>query len=315
MAWLRLVRWKNLLIIFLTQLLAWWCIILFEEPSVLRPAKFLMISISTMLIAAAGYIINDYFDVKIDLQNKPAKVVLERAIPRKQAIIAHSVLNVIALCLAACVAIPAGHPEWMLLQLSCTLLLWFYSTNFKRQYITGNVVVAMLASLTIIVLIVYEPELQQYMHFPLVTKISGNHRTSLPVWILGTYAYFAFMLTWMREIVKDMEDLKGDQAEGCITMPIKKGLEFSRQFITALSLLAVVPLGIGAFVLYAHHYVMLSVYVSLLVISLIAWSIFLYRRNTQQHYHSASQYLKVVMILGICSFIIYYLQLYLNSAT
>ena len=274
-----------------------------------------MLSLSTILIAAAGYIINDYFDIKIDLQNKPQKVVLEHVIPRKQAIVAHSVLNVIALCLAAFVAIPAGHPEWMLLQLGCTLLLWFYSTNFKRQYITGNLAVALLASLTIVVLIVYEPELQQYMHFPLVTKISGNHRTSLPVWILGTYAYFAFMLTWMREIVKDMEDLKGDQAGGCITMPIKKGLEFSRKFITALSLLVTVPLCTGSFALFAHHYVSMSLYVFLLACSLIAWTIFLYRRNTQQHYHSASQHLKAIMVLGICSFIIYYLQLYLDRAT
>ena len=315
MPWLRLIRWQNLLIIFLTQLLAWWCIILFEEPTVLRPAQFLMISTSTLLIAAAGYIINDYFDIKIDIQNKPAKVVLERVIPRKQAIIAHSVLNVIALFLAAYVAIPAGHPEWMLLQLGCTLLLWFYSTNFKRQYITGNVVVALLVSLTIVVLIVYEPELQQYMHFPLVTKTSGNHRTSLPVWILGAYAYFAFMLTWMREIVKDMEDLKGDQAEGCITMPIRKGLKFSRTFTTVLSLLVIMPLCLGSFVLFAHHYVSMSVYVLVLVSSLVAWTTFLYRRNTQPHYHSTSQYLKAIMILGICSFIIYYLQLYLNSAT
>ncbi len=315
MAWLRLIRWKNLLIIFLTQLLAWWCIILFEEPRVLDIPQFSMLSLSTILIAAAGYIINDYFDIKIDMVNKPGKVVLEYAIPRKQAIIAHSMLNAAALCLAACVAIPAHHPEWLLLQVGCTLLLWFYSTKFKRQYITGNVVVAFLASLTILVLVVYEPILQIEIHFPLVKKTIGNYPTSLPVWILAAYAYFAFMLTWMREIVKDMEDIKGDAAEGCITMPIKKGLEFSRHFTTALSLLAIVPICIASFVLFTHNYGPMSLYVAVLALSISTWTVFLLRGHSERHYHLASRYLKFIMLLGIGSFIVYYLQLYPNYAT
>src|ERR1017187_3266318 len=97
MPWLRLIRWKNLLIIFLTQFLAWWCVVLPATPRVLNLVNFFCLSLSTMLIAAAGYIINDYFDVKIDSINKPAKMVLETAIPRKQAIISHTALNIIAL--------------------------------------------------------------------------------------------------------------------------------------------------------------------------------------------------------------------------
>ncbi len=310
MPWLRLIRWQNLLIIFLTQLLAWGCIVLPENPKILTPLNFLLLSLSTMLIAAAGYIINDYFDVKIDIINNPEKVILEKVIPRKQAIIAHTLLNVIALAVAGKVAVEAGHPEWLLFQLCCTLLLWFYSTDFKRQYVTGNIIVALLTAMTVGVFFVYEPQI----FFRLRTSRFGD-RLFLPGWILCVYAYFAFMLTWMREIVKDMEDLKGDQAEGCITMPIRKGLKFSRTFTTVLSLLVIMPLCLGSFVLFAHHYVSMSVYVLVLVSSLVAWTTFLYRRNTQAHYHSTSQYLKAIMILGICSFIIYYLQLYLNSAT
>ena len=307
--WLRLIRWQNLLIILLTQLLAWWCVILPACPTVLIPFNFFLLSTSTILIAAAGYIINDYFDIKIDLLNKPGKVVLEKKIPRKQAIIAHTALNFIALCLAAMVAIPAHHPEWLLLQLGCTLLLWLYSTRFKRQYVTGNVAVALLASLTILFLMIYEPVLQRDMHYPLVAK-ARTYATPLPVWILGTYAYFAFMLTWMREIVKDMEDYKGDDAEGCMTMPIKKGMEYARHFTTALSLTVILLMCAATIVLYIYHYSALFAYVVALVLALTAWTIFLHSRHTTPHYHNASSGLKVIMVSGICSFFIYYFQLY-----
>jgi len=124
MPWLQLIRWKNLLIVFLTQFLAWWCVILPGMPVVLTPLHFLLLSLSTVLIAAAGYIINDYFDIKIDTINKPEKVVLEKIIPRKQAIIAHSLLNVVALILAGYVAAQAHHYEWLLLHAAALVLFY-----------------------------------------------------------------------------------------------------------------------------------------------------------------------------------------------
>lgn len=299
MPWLRLIRCKNLLIIFFTQLLVWWCVVLPQSPDVLGLINFLCLSLSTVLIAAAGYIINDYFDVKIDSINKPEKVVLETIIPRKQAIISHTVLNIIALGLAGYVAAQAHHPEWLLLQVCCTLLLWFYSTDFKRQYLTGNIVVALLTSFTVLALYIYEPAMQRLVH--------GSPAGALPVWILAVYAYFAFMLTWMREIVKDMEDIKGDGAEGCVTMPVKKGLQYSTRFTIALSVLAIIPLGVAAWVLWGSGYQLLAGYVgALLVLPLIAWSVFITRGATEQHYNNASHLLKLIMVLGVCALLIYH---------
>ncbi|MBS1616727.1 MAG: UbiA family prenyltransferase, partial [Bacteroidetes bacterium] len=159
-AWLLLMRWRNLLIIALTQLVAWSCAIVpVPGLQVLRPFPFLLLCLSTLFIAAGGYIINDYFDIRIDVINKPDKVILERIIPRKQAIIVHSLLNILAILLAALLAIPAGHPEWLLLQVFCTALLWRYSTHWKRQFMIGNVAVSLMTALTIVVLILYEPAL------------------------------------------------------------------------------------------------------------------------------------------------------------
>jgi 4-hydroxybenzoate polyprenyltransferase len=314
MHYLRLIRWTNLLIIFFTQLLVWACVILplkrFNQADFLLDFKnFLLVSLSTVLIAGAGYIINDYFDVRIDNINKPDKMVLEKAIPRRLAIILHTVLNIIALLLAAIVARQGGHYSWLLLQLSCTLLLWFYSTHFKRQFAVGNIVVASLTALTIVVLIIYEPAMHYYLkQRPFVTVPTGEILPN-PVWVLMIYAYFAFVLTWMREIVKDMEDFKGDVAEGCVTMPIKWGLRKASNFTLALGACALIPLFIAAIKLLLKQDWSLGLYtVITLILPIIVWMFFLPRAASTAHYGRVSRNLKFIMLAGIGSLVIYYLE-------
>lgn len=309
-AWLQLIRWQNLLIILLTQWLAWWCVVQPMGPQVLHFRAFVLLALSTVLVAAAGYIINDYFDVKIDQINHPDKVVLGRVIPRKTAIIAHTVLNVIAVAMAGTVAIAAHKPQWLLLQLGCTGILWVYSTTYKRRYMSGNIIVAVLTALTVIALYIYEPQLQLAARATLARNTERYHVSSLPVWILATYAYFAFMLTWVREIVKDMEDMEGDAADGCVTMPITRGLGYATGFATVLAVLAIVPLLLAGVMLLQYGYTLLAGYVlALLALPLAVWVMYLWRGQAgPAHYHQASRMLKVIMLLGICSLLIYKFQ-------
>lgn len=310
---LRLIRWQNLLIIFLTQLLAWGCVIFpFAKNTgasyLLSPGTFLALSFSTICIAAAGYIINDYFDLKIDMINRPEKMVLEKQIPLKSAILLHSALNAFGLMLALAVARKAGHISWMLIQVACTLLLWFYSTRFKRRFMVGNVVVSLLTALTIVTLMVYEPMLHSYLpKKPFIDTAKGAAPN--PVWVLGVYTFFAFMLTWMREIVKDMEDFKGDAEQGCLTMPIKWGLLKSVRFTQALGVIAMLPLIIAAIKLLFSGWWLLGIYTLItLVLPLALWLVILPKGATQEHYAKASRNLKVIMVSGIFSLIIYYLK-------
>lgn len=312
-AWLRLIRWNNLLIIALTQLLAWVCVILpvgryTHVPLLLTPGNFTCLCLSTVAIAAAGYIINDYFDIRIDAINKPDKMVLETAIPRRMAIITHTVLNITGLLLAGVVAYQGGHFEWLLLQATCTLLLWFYSTHFKRQFMTGNLVVALLTSFTIATLILYEPAMYYYITQWYIIHTQEFNAPN-PVWVLGVYTFFAFMLTWVREIVKDMEDFKGDEAEGCVTMPIKWGLKRSVRFIQLLCVLVIVPLIVVCLKLVLAGWLLLSGYTFIAIILPVGiWSIFLQQKATSAHYHKASTWLKIIMVTGVGSLIIYLLQ-------
>jgi len=308
MHWLKLVRWKNLAIIFTTQLLAWYCVILPLHPVLLLPANFLLLSLSTVLIAASGYIINDYFDVRIDAINKPDDMVLGKIIPRRIAIIVHFLLNIIAFAMAGLVAYRAHNLFLISVQISCTILLWYYSTMFKREFIIGNVVVSLLTALTILTLVIYEPTMGEIAGLN-VFRLKG-HDSSLPFWVLMVYAWFAFMLNWIREIVKDMEDFAGDAQDGCKTMPIVKGLKYSTHFITVLTVLVFAPLVFSGIELWTHNHVLFSVYVfMMLVLPVVAWLVHLHRSTGARHYMLSTRGLKLIMLMGIFSLIIYYFQL------
>lgn len=313
MAWLKLIRWQNLIIVFLTQLFAWGCVILpmrhySPEPLSLTWSSFVLLTVSTVLIAAAGYIINDYFDVKIDAINRPEKLVLEKRIPMKLAIVVHTILNVGGILLALLVAKRAGHYSFIAIQLVCTALLWFYSTTFKRAFMIGNVVVSILTALTIATLMLYENAIRYYL-FKDFFIYANDVLIPNPVWVLGTYVYFAFMLTWMREIVKDMEDFKGDAEQGCVTMPIKWGLLKSARFTQALGTLTVIPLIFGAVKLLKEEWYVLGIYTLVgLAAPIIIWMYKLPQHATTKHYGKESRGLKIIMVLGIVSLVIYYFQ-------
>ena len=310
MAWLRLIRWPNLLIIALTQFAAWWCVIWpFQKPEVLTPLNFLLLCLSTVLIAAGGYIINDYFDIRIDVINKPDKVILERDIPRRLAIIVHSVLNVLAIAIASMVAIPAGHPEWLLLQMLCSFMLWRYSTSWKRQFVTGNLIVALMTALTVLALIVYEPALCRLLSAPAIMYRSKVFWIINPVYLLFGFAFFAFTLTWMREIVKDMEDFKGDEAEGCVTMPIKWGLLRSSRFVQMLAIVTLIVLAYSSYRIWSldFHDLDLVLYIDIVMIPALAvWTFRLPQKATMQHYHQSSRQLKLIMVLGVIALLVYH---------
>ncbi len=308
--WMRLIRWPNLLIVALTQWVAWWTVIapLGGGVMVLTAWNFALLCLSTVLIAAAGYIINDYFDIRIDVINKPDKVILERLIPRRAAIKVHWLFNALALLMAAAVALPAGHPEWLLLQFSCMALLWRYSTTWKRQFVIGNVIVALMTALTIVALIVYELSVRDFSAAARLswrsTRLADNSLLTLhPVGILSLFALFAFLMTWMREIVKDMEDFKGDDAEGCVTMPIQWGLLRSTRFVQILGAVCLAMLGGAAFqavsMLGASGFLLMGYIVVALMLPLAVWMNKLQKAATQVHYHKSSRQIKWIMVLGI----------------
>src|SRR5690606_19191379 len=157
-----------------------------------------LIVLSTLLIAAAGYIINDYFDVKIDLVNKPKRVIVGRYLKRRMAIGTHQLLNVLGVIAGLLVSYKVA-----LVNIFSVSPLWLDSERYKRQLLIGNVAVSLLTALSLMILTVHYPQ---------------NRK------LIFIYAVFAFFISLIREIVKDIEDMKGDAFHGCRTLPIVVGI-------------------------------------------------------------------------------------------
>jgi 4-hydroxybenzoate polyprenyltransferase len=315
-AFFRLIRWRNLLIVAFTQLLIWCCVI---QPMkswntalpFLNGWHITLLILSTVFIAAAGYIINDYFDVKIDVINRPQKVIVDVYISRKAAILWHSALNIAGLLLAAYLARKIGNYWVLSVQVLTTLLLWFYTTAWKRQFVIGNIIVALLTACAIMLLLLFEPSLKPFLSFQFFIQQAGRLIVN-PAGVIAVYAFFAFMLTWMREIVKDMEDFKGDAEDGCITMPIKMGLQRSSYFVSFLGILTIVPLVIVAIKLLTGDWALLGMYLLLvLVLPIVIVIAQLHRKATTTHYARYSKYLKMIMVAGVASLIVYFILQYI----
>jgi 4-hydroxybenzoate polyprenyltransferase len=271
---LRLVRVQNLMIVVLTQFLARIFLVgpqLDWRQLLLDPTIWLLSS-STVCIAAAGYIINDYFDVKIDLINKPDRVVIGRYLRRRVAIGTHQLLNLIGCLIGLYLS------KWVfLLDVFCVALLWLYSAKFKRQPLIGNVAVSLLTALSLIVLAVYYQQ---------------NAR------MLLIYAVFSFGISLIREIIKDMQDIRGDARFGCRTLPIVWGLRRTKYLLYVLVASLILTMFLITDSLANLH---LNLIFLILLIP-IGWLIYqLVRADTRRDFGYLSNLCKLIMLMGVIS--------------
>lgn len=212
LAFLRLIRLPNLLMIGLGQLLVglvllehrWWL-----EAHSVQQLAFLILA--TMATAAGGYIINDYYDVKIDVVNRPGKVVVGEIITRRQTLFLHFLLNALAIGFAF-----YTNNRILVLVIFCIFWLWLYSNRLKRLPLIGNFSVALITSISL------------YLPSGLFPPTSIQ---------LILFCLFAFWISLIREIVKDMEDMKGDLRHGCRTLPIVWGLPKTKTLLYVIGVL------------------------------------------------------------------------------
>jgi len=307
-AFLRLIRWPNLVFIVLTQSLFYYCILLpsFRAgnqqlySNVLIPQAFWLLSLSSVLIAAAGYIINDYFDLNIDRVNKPERLVVERIIKRRSAIIWHWILSGLGLAIGFYISWKLRNPIVGFANLFCVVLLWFYSTTFKRKLLIGNIIVSLLTAWVILVLYACEFRLHRLVD-------QGYHLMLARVYKFAVlYAAFAFIISLIREVVKDMEDLEGDADDGCRTMPIVWGIPVSKVFVaTWLVVLIVSLLAVQFYVLQYKWWWSIAYSMVFIIVPLIRLFGSLRKAKTSSDYHQLSRLIKIMMLTGILSMIFF----------
>lgn len=222
---LQLFRYKNLLFIVLIQWLIFYAIITpilnkYGLMPLLPAAYFWLIVAATVLIAAGSYVINDYFDLKIDQINRPDSVVIGNIISKRTAMNIYRILTAVGIAVGLLVAFILKNSSLGLIFVIVPGMMWFYSSSYKRQFLLGNIIVALCSALSVLVVLVAESGLQTGYYGDLIqqTPVLGE----LFRWVCG-YAAFAFVLTLIREIIKDIEDMEGDRQMECRTLPIVWG--------------------------------------------------------------------------------------------
>lgn len=265
----RLTRIWNLLIIALAQYLT--AGFLIDFSTILDPKLFIL-SVSTVMIAAGGYIINDYYDIKIDLINKPERVVIGKNITRRYAILFHTLLSFGGVVLGFILS-------WKIaaVNFACATVLWWYSNRLKRQPFVGNFVVALLTGIAI-------------------WLVDSLYKTGHMLIIC--YAIFAFFITLIREIIKDMEDLKGDETFGCQTLPIVLGIRQTKYIIYGiLALFLLTVMMINFFI----EYLPVQFFLLFLFVPMLWFVVRLISADTKKDFTWLSGFCKIILLLGILS--------------
>ncbi len=306
-AFLKMVRLPNLIFIILIKLLFQFCIYYpWYGQGGIDPRdsfRFVLIVLASVFIAAGGYIINDYFDINIDQVNKPEKMVVDKLIRRRWAIVWHFVFSTMGVLLTA-LALPLREKWYLLLaNIFCVVLLWFYSTTFKKKILIGNIIIAVLTAWTILVIFFLKVSLSQAFGLAHVNQSKLFRFAFL-------YAGFAFILTLIREALKDIEDMHGDAQYGCRTMPVLWGVNVTKVYTAVwLIILLILLLVIQAYILQFGWWAAV-IYCLLFIIIPVLYIFFkLFKASATADYHRLSSWTKWVMLTGILSMIFFYFYL------
>lgn len=302
-AFFRLIRWQNLLFIVITQLLFYYCVyvpLLKQFPDTNKQILFFFLTLASVFIAAAGYIINDYFDIQIDIINKPGRIVINKFIKRRWAIVWHFTLSSLGILISFYISIKTG--EWLIsvINIFCVLFLLFYSTTFKRKLLSGNLIIAALTAWVILVVYLFAGADVFSLSGWANESVDFNVRKLFKFTLL--YASFAFTVTLIREVIKDLEDMEGDRKYNCTTMPISWGVPASKVFTAVWIVVCIAALAIVQLYAWQSGWWYVALYTLLLIILPLVYMLRkLYKAATPAHYHALSNIVKMVMLFGILS--------------
>ncbi|MFA6949734.1 MAG: geranylgeranylglycerol-phosphate geranylgeranyltransferase [Lentimicrobiaceae bacterium] len=301
-ATLKLVRWPNLLMIVFIQLSLYYAIIyklckIAGVQNLLNNFDLLILVLTTVLISAAGYVINDYFDMRADRINRPESMILGRKLDHRTGIFMHWVLNGVALILGIYLAWRTGSWKFGLLFPMIIMLLWLYSVKYKKTTFWGNLTVAFLAALVVVIVWLFSFFMlsRQPDSFVAVAPYVGMITKYFAV-----FAAFAFLLTFTREVIKDAEDIEGDRATGSFTLAVTYGIPVAKKVAMASTVLTLMGT-IFVIISFANLgmvrtfiYFSLAVFIPLVYILLLTA-----KAKEKSDFHWLSTVLKLVMLAGV----------------
>ncbi|MFT4668335.1 MAG: 4-hydroxybenzoate polyprenyltransferase [Patescibacteria group bacterium] len=298
--WLQLIRWPNLIIVALTMYVLQFKVLLtpFENSQLVNSISlfnFHLLVLMTLLATASGYIVNDWFDYKIDLVNKPNKVIINKKITWRIAKLFYLFLIIIGAFISSYLSSKTGLWGITILYNTVCILLFLYARFFKRTFLIGNIVVSMLCG--------FVPLLVWYVNRIAITTLGSDKDLLAISYLLKvfiTYLAFSVFITLFREIVKDIQDIEGDKKYLAKTLPIVSGIKTAK-FIAGIAavsiLLGLCSLGTELYLRTGLHN---SLIIGIALFFLQAWSILLLIQATKkEHFRKLSSVLKACMFLGL----------------
>lgn len=304
-----MIRLPNLIFIAITQLLFHECIVhRVLDPYGISPVMdgwyLVLLVLASVLIAAAGYIINDYFDINIDQVNKPRGNVVDSIVSRRWAMLWHFLLSFTGVVISLYISLKTGLWYIVFANFFCVFLLFAYSVTLKRKLLIGNFVISALTAWVILIISISE------LNF--IPASSGHAiESSHKIIRLGAlYAGFAFIISLIREAIKDMEDLQGDAKYGCRTMPILWGVNATKVYVAVwLIVLIAAVIILQVYVLPFRWWLPVLYSLAFILSPLVYILIRLYKANTPVEFHQLSVWTKFVMFAGILSMVFFYFYL------
>jgi 4-hydroxybenzoate polyprenyltransferase len=259
--------------------------------------QFALLVVATIAIAAGGNVVNDIFDIHVDRINKPEKMIVWRVISEKAAYNYYIILNVLGVGIGFYLANSIGHPGLSAVFIVISALLYIYATHVKAMLLVGNVLVSVLVAMSLLVFLLFDI-------FPAIDTQQTPLQLVSSRTILN-YAGFAFFINFMREVVKDLQDIDGDKNGGRVSLPIVLGRQRSIHFIFVLGVIALVGILIYTYKVLYHHQIVLFYFVFLIAAPLLFFCIKAWNAETKKHFATLSLLLKIIMVSGICSLFFY----------
>ena len=276
-------------------------------PLALSDWQFGLLVLATICIAAGGYVINNIFDVETDTENKPANVIVRKSIPENMAYNIYLGATIIGVGIGFYLSNIIDKPSFASLFIIIALTLYFYSNSLKQSLLIGNIIVALLLSISVLIIGIFDL-------YPIITE-ENRPIMGLLFGILLDYAIFAFIINFIREIVKDLEDLEGDSSQGMNTLPIILGVNSTVKLVFGLSFIPIICL-----LYYINHYIfsagllISTIFGFIFVLApLLYFTVKIWAAKDKKDFNHLSTILKWILFFGMLSIVVITLNLRKNA--
>ncbi|WP_264521528.1 geranylgeranylglycerol-phosphate geranylgeranyltransferase [Flavobacterium sp. N1994] len=307
MNYLKLIRYQNLLLLAFMQLIFRYGFLKFQNiPLALNHFQYGLLVLSTVLIAAAGYVINDILDQETDYDNRPDTIIVGKRISEKAAYNLYFVLNIVGVGIGFYLSNIIQRPSFTGAFIILSATLYMYATSLKQMLLIGNIIVALLLSFSVLIIGLFD----------LLPATYEGNRAEMGIMfsMLIDYAVFAFVLNLIREIVKDMQDVEGDYNQGMSTLPISIGNKNTSKVVFSLGIIATLILlwYINTYLM-EHRLYYAVIYGLIFIVSpMIFFLVKIWNANSKEEFHLLSKVLKWIIFFGILSVLVITLNIKYN---